>query len=689
MTFSHTGRRLSGIVIPLSAIRCDISPGCGEFPDLARVGDLAAAWGYNLVQLLPVNDSGFQNSPYCALSAFALHPIHIRIGDLPEIAADRTGMSGDRPLTEAKAAQFRAEAEALVSRFANEERVPYETLLKEKLKLLNKVWDAASSGSGKTSCALSEELDIWIKANPWVKSYAAFVALKSQNGERPWWEWPRFQNPTDSDLEALWGDRALAKHLRFWAWLQMRAAGQFRVAAEYLAENGIVLMGDIPILMNRDSADVWARRRFFHLDLAAGAPPDMYASMGQNWGFPVYDWEALEREDYSFWVERLMEANKYYSCYRIDHVLGFFRIWSLSDRENTGVLGRFVPDVPIRRGELSALGFSSERIRWLSLPHIPTWRLVQTAGESAAKGAASAALDRIGDEELFLFKETIRGEKDIEALPSISPAARDCLLAAWRDRALFEYESGFFCSTWNYHSSTCWSTLSDREHEKLESLINRKAAEAEGLWAKTGKRLLGALSKAVPMLPCAEDLGSVPDCVPRVLQDLGILGLRVFRWTKRWRERGQPYMPIAEYPELSVACPSVHDSTSLRDWWEAEADRGSTWSFAAASLERDLGICPDRLGTEQVKTLLELIARSASRFAVYPIQDLLAMSDELRPADPKSERINVPGTVGAGNWSYRLPSSIDTILADKELATNARALAKARNITKKAGRKAS
>ena len=185
------------------------------------------------------------------------------------------------------------------------------------------------------------------------------------------------------------------------------------------------------------------------------------------------------------------------------------------------------------------------------------------------------------------------------------------------------------------------------------------------------------------MLPCAEDLGSVPECVPKVLAELGILGLRVFRWTKRWQEAGQPYIPIAEYPELSVACPSVHDSTSLREWWETEADRSSTWGFIGASLDRDIGPCPDRLGAEQVETILEFIASAASRFAVYPIQDLLAMSDELRPDDPKCERINVPGTVGAGNWAYRIPSTVDTILSDKKLAIKARALVKDRKILKK------
>jgi 4-alpha-glucanotransferase len=341
-------------------------------------------------------------------------------------------------------------------------------------------------------------------------------------------------------------------------------------------------------------------------------------------------------------------------------------------------MGRFVPDIPIARSELEALGLSADRIRWLSRPHVPTSRLTQASGESAAKAAAFAALDRIGQEELFLFKASIKGERDIEALPSISPAARDALLAAWRDRTLYEYEDGLFVPTWDCRSASCWPTLSDAERGALEGLFGRKRAESEESWAQTGARLLGALSKAVPMLPCAEDLGSVPDCVPRVLEELGILGLRVFRWTRRWNEDGQPYVPMADYPKLTVACPSVHDSSSLREWWESEADRPSVWGFARSTLGRDLGPCPERLDPEQVEALLELIAVSASRFAVYPIQDLLAMSEALRPEDPKAERINVPGTVGAGNWSYRLPSTVDVVLADKKLAVKARALAKAR-----------
>lgn len=665
MKFQHGDRRLSGLVVPLSALRTESSPGCGEFADLAAAGDAAAAWGFELVQLLPVNDTGSEESPYFALSAFALNPIFLRVSDLPELKA-----KGAEALL--------AEARGLVESFGGSERVPYRQLRAAKLALLRKAWDFSRGGAGAARGKAEAALDAWIGANPWSRAYAAFVALKAENRELPWWEWKEHRDPGEGEVDRLWDDAALLGELRFRAWLQMRAEEQFRAAAEGLASRGIALMGDIPILMNGDSADVWSRRRFFRLDLTAGAPPDMYAALGQNWGFPLFDWEALGREGYAFWRERLLEADKYYSCYRIDHVLGFFRIWSLSDRESTGAMGRFIPDKPVSRAELEELGFSAERIRWLSRPHLPSWRLVQAAGESAAKGAVFAALSRIGNEDLFLFKDSILGEKDIEALPTISPAARDFLLAAWRDRVLYEYEPGLYEPTWSYRMASAWPTLWDSERDALESLIARKRAEAERLWAAEGRRLLGALKSFVPMLPCAEDLGAVPSCVPETLADLGILGLRVLRWARSWDEAGQPYVPVSDYPELSVACPSVHDSTSLRLWWESEADRDATWRMASEALGRDLGPCPGSLGPDEAQALLEVVARSASRIAVYPIQDLVAMSEAHRPADPASERINVPGTVGGANWSYRVGVPVSALLGDARLSSRARALAKAR-----------
>jgi 4-alpha-glucanotransferase len=701
MRFAHSGRRLSGLAFPLSALRSADSPGCGEYPDLKSAGSLARSWKLDLIQLLPVNDSGSQTSPYSALSAFALHPLYLRIADLPELgsagprgaaepeAGPRTGAkAGGATLPPARADAFRAEAAAMVERFRDAERVPHEELLAAKIELLERIWEsrekAAAGGSGKgkrgtktVAAGEDPELDAWMGTKPWVRSYAVFVESKRRNEGKPWWDWSYLRDPSLEDIDRLWSDPSWVSSLRFWAWVQMRAAAQFRDAADYLAQSGIALMGDIPILMNKDSADVWARRQAFRLELVAGAPPDMYSYLGQNWGFPIYNWEALAETGYDFWIERLREADAYYSCYRIDHVLGFFRIWSLSDRESTGYLGRFVPDHSISRGELEALGFSAERLRWMSQPHIPEARLTAAAGEAAAHAAAHAALDRIGTEALFLFKSSIRGEKDIQAIPTLSPAARDFLVGAWRDRALFEFESDRYVVAWRFREASCWPSLSDGERAAVEALVAQKARSSEGLWAETGRRLLGALKEAVPMLPCAEDLGAVPDCVPRVLGELGILGLRVLRWTRRWDRQGQPYVPPAEYPELSVACPSVHDSSSLREWWESEAERERVWDLVAEGLGRSIGPCPAALGPDELFLVLELLARSRSRFVVYPLQDVIAMS-EWRPEDPRAERINVPGTTGADNWRYRMAARIEELALDEDLAGRVRALVEAR-----------
>jgi len=727
MKFAHSGKYLSGIVVPLSALRSAEAPASGEFPDLARLGELASAWKIDLVQLLPVNDSGFQSSPYSALSAFALHPLYLCISELPEAKL-------------AAAASYLAQSAALAEAHAGDERLPYGPYLDAKLSILEGLFGSVyAAESGVDSV---RGFAAWLEANAWVKAYAVFVELKRMNAGKPWWEWRSYRDPKPADIEALWsGDgvatsgfaaiyagttgkstaqrRARAKGVeeaasladstaaaatkavdlaalaefrkktRFRAWLQWRAEEQFVKAAKSLAKRKIALMGDLPILLNEDSAEVWSRRGIFKLGLAAGAPPDMYAEMGQNWGFPIYDWDEAEKDDFAFWKERLASAEKFYSSYRIDHVLGFFRIWALGEREHSGYLGRFVPDEFMSKAELQDLGFSPERVRWLSEPHIPTERLIEGAGDAAAAAEArEAALDRIGNEELFLFKRSIKGERDIEALADrgvggwgaagIPDRARFYLLAAWRDRVLFEFEPGRYTPAWRWRDASAWSSLTEGERSALERLAQKKRVAGEKTWEENGRKLLGFLKKASSMLPCAEDLGAVPDCVPKVLEDLGILGLRVVRWTREWEKPESPYVPLAEYPRLTVACPSVHDSSSLRGWWETEAEKPLVWKLVKEALGRDPGSLPDKLDPAQTALLLEALARSNSTIVVYPLQDLLAMSQGIRPKDSAEERINVPGTVTDWNWAWRLPTSIETIASDEELAARVVGLSEAR-----------
>jgi 4-alpha-glucanotransferase len=652
MSIDFTKRRV-GAALPLGALRGKDSVGVGEYPDLAEFALLCARAGVTLIQLLPVNDTGCESSPYSSISAFALNPLYIKIGAIPEAAA------------------FRAEIDGLGERFEKYERFDYYEITKAKTGLLRAIFDANKEAI-VTSAAPKGTLGAWIGRNDWVKGYAVYRRLKDANGQKSWKDWAEAdRNGGDiKEIEKRWADPALRADHLFWVWLQMIADGQFSAAAKAVADAGILLEGDIPILMNEDSADVWEHPELFNRHLSAGAPPDMYSPDGQNWGFPTYNWEQQAKDGYMWWKKRLLLASKYYNAYRIDHVLGFFRIWAASRADIGAKLGRFIPYIPVKTTDLAKLGFDKSRIRWLSRPHIPSGEVWDAAGglREEAEQVFDMALDRIGAEELWLFKNCVKGERDIAMLP-VSSRTRDYLLHAWGNRLFLEYRAGEFFPTWAYRDTRAWASLSEDEKAGLETLLREKEARSERLWEKEGGKLLETLAGSTAMLPCAEDLGAVPDCVPKTLAALNILGLRVVRWTRRWEEEGQPYIPLEDYPELSVCTPAVHDSSILREWWDTEADQNAFAAFLGApSLHRVYNP-----GTARI--VLRKIAGAASRFRVFQIQDLLHLSSRWYARDPSSERVNIPGTYSAFNWTWRLPAKIAALAQDDEFMGSVRELA--------------
>jgi len=649
--------RIIGTVVPVGALRSDKSTGVGEYLDLVEFAGLCAAMGVSLIQILPVNDTGYESSPYSALTAFALHPLYIRISVLEE------------------AAPFSAEIEELRKKFEGEVRFPYYQVLCAKMELLRKIYQA-----NKKTVTKDPAFAKWIEENSWVKAYAVFRRLKESNEEKSWKEWNQYSRVSAGDIQSLWDDPALREEHFFWVWLQKVLDRQFSQAAGAIRDSGLLLQGDLPILMNEDSCDVWANPEIFRTDLSAGAPPDMYSPKGQNWGFPIYDWEAQAKNNYCWWKERLKAAEKYYDAYRIDHVLGFFRIWTSSRSDHSSILGRFIPYVPVTRRDLEKLKFTPERIRWLSRPHVPTgeiwagirnnWKGPVLMGQIAAEAEQvfKRALNRINDEELWLFNETIKGENDILAM-GFHSAAETTLINAWHNRLFIEYEEGNFVPAWYYRNSRAWASLSETEKTVLEELLLERKTESEKIWEKEGMKLLSVLAESSSMLPCAEDLGAVPACVPQVLSKLHIMGLRVVRWCRFWDKEGAPYVPFEEYPELSVCTPSVHDSSTLREWWDTEADQKNFAGFIGIpSLPKVYN-----LGT--AKIILKHTAAALSRFRVFQIQDLLHLSQKWYAADPASERINVPGTANTFNWTYRLPATIAELLKDSDLIKSVKELA--------------
>ena len=284
-------------------------------------------------------------------------------------------------------------------------------------------------------------------------------------------------------------------------------------------------------------------------------------------------------------------------------------------------------------------------------------------------------MNRIGDEELWIFKDEVKSESDIWNA-DIPDKVKNALAVAWRDRMMQvtgrdEKGKPLYAPIWNFRGTTAWTSLSDGERADLEHLLARKDLANDELWKSQAEELLGALTKSVNMLACAEDLGSVPVCVPEVLKKLGILGLKVVRWERRWNEAGQPFVGVCDYPEDSVATTSVHDSSTMRGWWENEngaRDFLSAWRDDVANLpEGSATRFLERYTPEVASFVLTTLARTTSSLFVLPAQDFLALEGEYYAANPDDERINVPGTVTAFNWTWRLPVPIEKLTKDKKL----------------------
>ena len=671
--------RRTGISLPLASLRTKDCVGCGDFLALKELANFCCGSGLTLVQLLPVNDTGTQASPYSGLSAFALHPLYIRIKALPEYTTARK----DNRI-------FSKSYRELMNDFPDDlARFDYEALSSRKNEVLYILYKYSRRRPQWEQT--EQQIKKFVLQNDWVASYAVFKNLKDENAQRSWKEWQQSeQNLSREQILEIWRDESKRAQHDFYAWLQMRAHEQFMKGSSYLRNKGILLKGDIPILMNEDSADCWAHRDYFDPSWRAGSPPDGENPLGQSWGFPVYNWKRMAQDGYSWWKMRVQVAAQYYDAFRIDHVLGFFRIWASRENESTAYLGRTLPYVDFAAEELEDLGFSEERVKWLSLPHVPTSLIEDiTWNHGEAVYFLERVCDRVKDEELWTFKEQITGDKDI--LESVfcederkNNAVRLALAKKWRDRALIKTEGGRYIKASGCEVSTAWSTLSDKEKATLNELFCEVGKKENELWAQNALETLAAVTGASAMIACAEDLGASLEAMPDVLGKLGILSLKVLRWTRAWQDEGQPYVPLEDYPQMSVATTSVHDSSTLRQWWNGEKESVRAFLRLFAPTEDDEegtaseGKAQDETGErlpaaskpfspDAARFVLEKAALCQSVFFINPIQDYLYLDRTFYAKDETQERINIPGTVSPFNWTYRIPVTLEKLCANDTL----------------------
>lgn len=669
-------KRMTGVAVPLGALYTKESPAIGEFPSLKKFAAFCKSAGLKIIQLLPVNDTGTQSSPYSGLSAFALHPIYVCIKDLPEFSAL---CKSDK--------DFKAAYDSFIKEHPYKNRYDYQRILDKKTALLMRLYQTTdAAATGKPDAALAS----WIKKNDWIKAYAVYKNLKWKYMQATWKAWKKEdQVPGMEEIERRWKSAALKKDQLFYAWLQMRAAEQFAEAAAAVKKAGIILKGDMPIMMNEDSADAWAHPEFFDHSLRAGSPVDGQNPAGQNWGFPTYNWKNLKAAGYSWWTDRLQSAQQYYQAYRLDHILGFFRIWAIPERETTALLGRSEPGSPIARAELEEAGFTKERIKWLSEPHVPTGDVDYfTWNHDASTKILETLAEKLPNEELWTFKASVKGDKDIYEANfkglcqgDAEQKIKDALAKKWRDRTLREIKKDKFIALWTYQDTYPWSTLNGEEKQKLQALVDSHRAKEEGLWKKQASDILKDLTASVEMVPCGEDLGVNLSAVPEVMGKNKILRLNVVRWSRDWGAQGSPYVPFEKYPELSVTTTSVHDSSTIRQWWNEEKEGGRAFFKANKEIFLEEGISENDFESFTEKTaraVLQAAASSASLWAIHPLQDFLYLQKKYWLADAKDERVNIPGEVSEFNWTYRMPASVEDLSADKSLLEEIIFLAKKR-----------
>jgi 4-alpha-glucanotransferase len=402
------------------------------------------------------------------------------------------------------------------------------------------------------------------------------------------------------------------------------------------------------------------------MDAQAGAPPDAFAVKGQNWGFPTYDWEIMQKDDYAWWRSRFAQLSRYFDAYRIDHILGFFRIWQVPHDHVEGIMGHFDPAVPIHIDEIRERGIDFDYSRFCR-PYIREHFLWERFGDGA-EYVKSRYLNDCGD-GFFQLREQVSTQRRIVDYFADEPSddwIQGGLLDCASDVLFFEVPDSngtLFHPRCSMQTTFSYRELGTEDRRRVEELYDDYFyRRQEDFWQARGYEKLPAMRRASPMLLCGEDLGMVPACVPAVLKDLGILSLEIQRMPKTHETE---FFNPQNAPYMSVVSPSTHDMSTLRAWWREDFQVTSRFAW------QSFGIAfPDsELSGELASRILWQHLQSPAMWAIFPLQDLLAIDESIRHPDPDAERINVPAIMPF-YWRYRMHLGLDQLAAAGDFNRN-------------------
>ncbi len=642
----------AGVAIPVFSLRTQHSFGIGEFTDLPALVDWGKITGLKLLQLLPINDTTATHTwtdsyPYAAVSAFALHPIYLNV----ETVAGQKHAALWRKLTKKQ-----QELNAL-------DAVDYEAVLQHKWDIIRQLYDLL-----KADWVKDPAYQAYYSANKhWLAPYATFCRLRDLNGTPDFSKWSDHRVYDAARVEKMLAPGSeeydqIGLHL----FVQWHLHLQLQAAADYAHANGLILKGDLPIGIYRYSCDAWVAPELYNMDAQAGAPPDDFAEKGQNWGFPTYNWTNMQADGFGWWRQRFEQMNLYFDAFRIDHILGFFRIWSIPLDAVEGILGQFVPAIPVTEQEFRARGIHFDHDR-LCRPYITDRVLWETFGDAVV--TVLPFLKKRPDGRYDLLPE-FSSQRQLEThFAAQEPTEqnayiRDGLYGLLSNVILLDQRGAtttFQGAGWagafriSMEKTRSFQDLDARTQEQLRSLyLDYFFKRQDNFWQKEAMDKLPELKRATKMLICGEDLGMVPHCVPDVMAELGILSLEIQRMPK---QSGATFFHPKDAPYLSVVTPSTHDMSILRGWWEE--DRALSQRFFNEILQQS-GNAPYFCEPWINKMMIEQHFHSPAMWSIFQLQDLLGIDGQLRRENPNDERINVPANP-KHYWRYRMNLSLEDL----------------------------
>jgi 4-alpha-glucanotransferase len=642
----------SGIAIPVFSLRSERSFSVGEFSDLKLLADWCKTVGLKLIQILPINDTIATNTwgdsyPYAAISAFALHPQYI---DLSRVA------EGPNKALLKNLEPRRREFNAL-------EALDYEAVLKTKLDFLRQIFPSQKAKTFKRK----DYTQFYNQNSAWLVPYAAFAALRDKYGTSHFDQWPacrRFHEPEIEQLRS--SDPEFKEAAEFYYWVQFHLHLQLRDAAEYLHSLGIILKGDIAIGVYRYGADAWEAPDLYHMDMQAGAPPDPFAAKGQNWGFPTYNWQRMQETGFAWWKRRFAQMAYYFDAFRIDHILGFFRIWSIPTHAVEGILGYFVPALPVRAAEFAERGIAFDRQRFIK-PFINDLVLAEVFGaevefikreflDAERFGMYSLKPEYTTQRQVEQkFSEWEKSEKNERLKIGVFDLISNVLLFESEGSAGQEFHFRL-----GMENTPSFKALDRDTQGRLKDLyVDYFYRRQDAFWMREAMQKLPALKQVTNMLVCGEDLGMVPACVPDVMKQLGLLSLEIQRMPK---DPSRDFSSPKDAPYLSVVTPSTHDMSTIRGWWEE--DTGLTQKFFNTEL-RSSGDAPRTCTPEVARLIIQQHLASRAMWSIFQFQDLLAISGSLRRDDIDAERINIPA-IPKHYWRYRMHLPLELLAGRKQ-----------------------